>query len=160
MDENHIKFLNHLDKSEKAVNVVATWLASMGYDVSINELKRAKNHENWHENIDNGDIILKQRIEVKQLSVNFSSINDWPFKEKFIVCAKHSFDNVDNKPLVYIILNKDGTYAAVVYGNTNKYWYVESRQDNRYIDVWQQFYLCPLSYVKFIELNKNEYLFF
>jgi len=38
-------------------------------------------------------------------------------------------------------------------GTTREHWYVEQRTDKRYENYRQDFYLCPLEYVKFTEIS-------
>ena len=98
MDDNHKKFLSHLDESANAVHYIAKWLLNKGYNVQINAASRANSHEDWKAHVDSGDLFIQQRIEVKHLSCDFSSAETWPFGGKFIVCAKHSWDRAQPKP--------------------------------------------------------------
>ena len=144
----HDKFLENLRQSDGAVQSVAAWLERFGYTVTVNPLREAPAHERWQEFADRGDIVIEQRIEVKQISRAFTGPEDWPFGEKFIVCARHSFDRAKPKPYVYFIVSADGIHFACVNVDTSKKWYVEKRQDVRYGDYVQEFYLCPIDLVK------------
>jgi len=121
--------------------------------VQVNTAPILDDHKNWKSYADMGDISIAQRVEVKQLGVNFTNSDDFPFAPKFIVCARHAWDNARPKPYAYIILSKDSQTAAIVYGSTHEHWGVERRRDSRYVDFEQDFYFCPLSLVKFINLN-------
>jgi hypothetical protein len=99
--------------------------------------------------VDNGDLYINMRVEVKTLGITFTNRADWKFGDKFIVCAKHSFDNAKPKPYAYIIQSADLKHIAVVHSATCKQWYSEARKDSRYEDVTQDFYLCPIDLVKF-----------
>jgi hypothetical protein len=99
--------------------------------------------------VDNGDLYINMRVEVKTLGITFTNRADWKFGDKFIVCAKHSFDNAKPKPYAYIIQSADLKHIAVVNSSTCKQWYTEARKDSRYEDVTQDFYLCPIDLVKF-----------
>lgn len=156
MEDNHKKFLRHLDDSQAAVWHVARWLHSLGYNVAVNATAKAPNHESWEKYADSGDLEINQRMEVKKLSVDFTCKSDWPFGSKFLVCAKHAFDRATPKPHAYIILSKSGTHAAIVKKDTCKQWYVEKRKDSRYQDVEQEFYLAPLECVKFHRISEGE----
>jgi hypothetical protein len=152
MTENHSKFIGHLRESKAAVWLVAQWLNSKGYSVKVNPIREAPEHAKWEGYADDGDIEISQRVEVKRLSSEFTSAHDWPHGRHFIVCAKHSFDRAAPKPFAYVYLSKSGTSAAVVIGSTKGSWYAEKRRDQRYSDVYQTFYFCPLEHIKFISL--------
>jgi len=118
----------------------------------MNPSTLAKNHAERMEHIDGGDLFINMRIEVKTLGINFTSNKDWKFGDKFIVCAKHSFDIAKPKPYAYIIQSADLKYMAVVAASTSSEWYVEKRTDSRYVDYTQDFYLCPIDLVKFFKV--------
>lgn len=152
--DNHARFIEHLDESHTAVVKVAEWLSKMGNTVQIAGLHKRKLHEDWKAYADGGDLFIQQRIEVKRRSVDFTSRKDWPYGDKFIVCAKHSFDRAKQKPYAYLILNSSMTHAAVVkVASSRKQWTVEQKTDTRYPDTYRQdFYLCPIELVRFIKL--------
>lgn len=159
---NHDKFLSHLKSSDLAVWLVAKVLHGRGYSVEIPASSLAERHEDWKEHADSGDLYIwkgkeaKRRIEVKHLSVNFSCRKNWPFGEKFIVCAKHSYDRAAPKPHAYIIVSQDCKTAASVFGSSKDKWRVEQRHDSRYENVKQEFYFAPLELVKFFPLEKRQ----
>jgi hypothetical protein len=148
------RFRNHLEDSKNAVWQVARWLSDFGYPTQVNPTFVTPSYEDRLNFTDDGDIYINQRIEVKSLSADFTCAEDWPFKDKFLVCAKHSFDNAKPKPFMYIYLNKNKTHIAIVKADTKPLWYVEKRKDSRYDSVTQEFYLVPLSSVKFVGFNK------
>lgn len=148
-EANHAKFLAHLDQSNAGVYRVAMWLHSLGVPVSIPVAPRVAARSDWKDGADNGDLYIQQRIEVKQLSVQFTSQADWPFRDKFIVCAKHAFDRATPKPYAYVILSKDGNYAATVKTSSSARWRVEKRTDSRYEGVAQDLYFADLADVSF-----------
>jgi len=153
MTTNHEKFLAHLSDSQAAVWRVAMWLQKSGYSVTVSPLKYAKNRDEWKECVDDGDIYINQRVEVKRLGVNFSSEHDWPYHEKFIVCSKNSYDRAVPKPFAYICLSSDMGHVAIAMAKDSESWYVETKSDGRYENVSQEFYLSPLCKVKFMELK-------
>ena len=145
------KFLTHLDASTDGVLSAARWLNKRGYNVTIPPTSYAESYEDRLNHTDGGDLFINLRIEVKTLGITFSGRHDWKFGDKFIVCAKHSFDNAKPKPYGYIIQSADLQHLAIVNSNTFKHWYVEQRKDSRYEDVTQNFYLCPIDLVKFVK---------
>jgi hypothetical protein len=143
------RFAKHLSDSIADVWDVAQWLSSRGHSVTVNPTFIAPSHEEWEDYADGGDLFITQRVEVKRLSAEFTSAQDWPFKDKFIVCAKHAWDRAKPKPYAFIYLNKSKTHMAVVKGDTHKFWEVEQRTDKRYDSMTQSFYFCPLEKVVF-----------
>lgn len=143
------KFVKHLSESHEGVISAANWLNSLGYSVTIPPSTVSDSYENRMKHVDNGDLYINMRVEVKTLGITFTSRADWKFGDKFIVCAKHSFDNAKPKPYAYIIQSADLKHIAVVHSTTFKQWYSESRKDSRYEDVTQDFYLCPIDLVRF-----------
>ncbi len=120
--------------------------------MKVNAAPKAEKRSEWKNYADQGDIEISQRVEIKQLSAQFTGPDDWPFKPKFIVCAKHSWDRSVPKPYAYIVLSKDGMNAGIVMGHTNSEWTVEERTDTRYKNVKQEFYFCPMEHIKWVKL--------
>lgn len=149
--EQHERFLAGLERSEESVWLIARWLQSRGNHVKVNAASKADKPENWKSYSDHGDLEISQRIEVKQLTYDFTSAADWPFGREFIVCAKHSYDRSIPKPYAYIHVNPKGTHAAITLGQTAKHWTVKSVNDTRF-DRIQDCYLCPLEHIQWITL--------
>lgn len=150
--DNHQKFLEHLTASEETVAYVAKWLESMGYNVTIKPLRRSPTSKEWQEYVDDGDLEIRLPVEVKCISRNFTGRRDWPFGDEFIVCARHSFDRYQVKPLAYVIVSADHQCFAVVETRTFSQWKVVRRGDRRYGEQFsQEFYLCPLELVKWFQ---------
>ena len=143
------RFVKHLSESHEGVISAANWLNSLGYSVTIPPSTVSDSYENRMKHVDNGDLYINMRVEVKTLGITFTSRADWKFGDKFIICAKHSFDNAKPKPYAYIIQSADLKHIAVVHSSTFKQWYSEARKDSRYEDVTQDFYLCPIDLVRF-----------
>ena len=144
--------IQSLDESHDAVWKVARMLNDKGHAVKIPVTTKASCYAEWEDHADDGDLFIERRVEVKQLSADFTSAADWPYGEKFIVCARHSWDRAKPKPWCYIILSCSGTHAATVFDTTRQHWFVEERSDSRREDVRQQFYFCPLERVKFFRI--------
>lgn len=156
MKDNYSKFINHLDNSTVGVFTIAHYLYQNGIDVRIGGLRKRKKDQNYKDFQDDGDLFVyvdnfKHRVEVKNLSCDFTSDKDWPFKD-FIVCASHSYDYADKKPYAYFILNKNRTHVAVVKGETSSKWKRVTRKDSRYNEYKQEFYTCDLDLIKWIEI--------
>jgi hypothetical protein len=148
------RFRQHLEDSKFGVQVIADWFTMNGYAVRLPPVRVCKNHAEWKAFADDGDLFIESRIEVKHLGVDFTCREDWPFGEKFIVCAKHSWDRAQPKPQAYYVLNKQASHLAIVLGRTSNEWFVEERRDSRYDDVEQSFYFCPLDKVIFKNIHQ------
>ncbi len=153
MEENHKKFLSHLKKSSTGVFAAAGWLWRRGNTVTIRQHKLAPSHDQWKDYVDEGDLEVSFRAEVKHLQCEFTGSSDWPYTPYFIVCAKHAWDNAFPKPKMFIYLSKTMEYLAVVEQSSSCCWYVEKRKDYRYEGIEQECYFVPLDHVTFF---KNE----
>jgi hypothetical protein len=160
MDNNHKKFTDHLEESTDAVWFTAKWFWKRGHKVTIPPMSIAPDHEQWKRHADNGDLEVlindePKRIEVKQLGVHFTGLNDWPFRD-FMVCAKHSYDNADPKPAYYIILSNDRNAMAIIDTNRFEEWSTAVRSDSRYQNVGQEFYVCNPSNVTWRTIEEEQ----
>lgn len=153
MTTNHQKFTTHLAASVDAVWIAAKWLHSLGVDVLVKATHVAPDASKWEQYADSGDLEIiskrgnKKRVEVKQLSVNFTGPDDWPYKNEFIVCEANSFKRADPKPYAYLILSADGSTVAIVHSDTANFWSKVKRQDRRYEKIEQTFFLCPIEII-------------
>lgn len=165
-DTNHQSFLDHLRESYDAVWFVARWLWNKGLPVLIPVKREAKEHKDWKVYKDNGDIhILTDSgfdvAEVKRRFFDFTGMQDYLDKgyKDIMVCAKHSFDGADPKPVAYFILSHDYKACAIVrVAETRDKWTVRSVKDKRYQgrDAYQDAYFCPLDLVIFKGEKKND----
>ena len=152
-DRNNERFLRHLKDSQDDVWRIARWFSDKGYEVRIPATSYSKNYQDRLNHIDQGDLYVKfqreERVEVKGLSAQFTSKDDWPMGNTAIVCAKHSFDNADPKPFFYLLLSADKVHAMFIRSDTKEHWEVREYTDKRYESMRQRFYVCPLQYIKF-----------
>lgn len=151
-DRDHNRFVDHLNQSRHGVWLVADWLNRRGMDVTITANSVSKGYEDRMDHVDSGDLYINQRVEVKSLSAEFTSKNDWPFGKELIVCAKHSYDNATPKPYMYMLLSKDKTHAIIIMGRNHKKWTVKRYKDKRYENMEQDFYISSVDDVDFIKL--------
>jgi len=152
MNNNHQKFLQHLEESKVPVMVAGQWLNKLGYKVGLPPASAAEKHEDWEKHADSGDLTIELRVEVKHLSAEFTGKEDWPFRD-YIVCAKHSFDRANPRPYMYININKAMTHAGIVMGSHRQKWTAEPRTDRRYEGVAQECYIAPVDSVMFLALT-------
>ena len=155
-NENWEKYKSHLKKSSEGVWTVARYLFNQGYDVKVNATKIAPTRSQYYDYVDKGDIEISGKcdtkiIEVKNVSLEFTSHNDFPY-ETFIVCAKKAYDRHNDKPYAYVIVNKHRTHAITVTTDTYNMWKVEELKDKRYTNYKQLFYISKPQYHKIVEL--------
>ena len=155
--EDNRRFVKHLIASQQAVWEMAQWLSSLGKVVTIPPTYITPSYEARMNYVDEGDIYMsdergqeEKRVEVKHLGTQFTGADDWKFGENFMVCARHSFDNADPKPYLYIYLSKDKSHIATLKGDTHAEWFVKTYKDKRYEDMTQEFYICKTSLLKFM----------
>lgn len=152
-ERDNRKVVQHVRQSQDDVWRVARWLNNKGYEVRIPPTTYAKNYEDRLNHQDQGDLYVKfqkeERVEVKGLSTQFTSKNDWRFKDEAIVCAKHAFDHAEPKPFFYVLLSADKIHAMFIRSDTKEHWEVKEFNDKRYESMRQRFYVCPIQYIKF-----------
>lgn len=79
---------------------------------------------------DEGDMLFSGRIEHKVRAIDFTSRDDYPFST-VIVDEVEKVDKKSDKVFMYVLENKTGTHAAVVYGFTQSAWKVEEKYDTQ-----------------------------
>ena len=151
-DRDHARFVKHLNESKEGVWLVANWLNTKGFDVTVTANGVSKGYEDRMDFVDSGDLYINQRVEVKSLSAEFTSKDDWPFGKELIVCAKHSYDNAIPKPYMYVLLSKDKTHAIFIMGRDHGKWTVKKYKDKRYENMEQEFYISSVEDVVFSKL--------
>ena len=158
--KNHDKFLEHLEDSTDTVFICARYLHDKGETVTIKPMTKAETYGEWETHADTGDLEVQvdgipQRIEVKGISTDFVDASDWKFPD-FIVCAAHSWDKADPKPLAYFIFNRKRTHVAIVYGKDSSTWTKAGKYDRRYTEYAQEFYFSPLDKVVWRKTHLKE----
>ena len=154
-------FTKRFKESIKTVRMTATWLTSRGYkNVKVMESRIAPSYSQWREYVDNGDIYVgKHRVEVKGLGpkYKFTKSSEYPWKN-VIVCAKHSFDMANPKPVVYLLWNNDRTHVGCIPTSTYGDWYVRTIKDPKYPHS-QDFYVTDKKNMTILErFRKSEQL--
>jgi len=122
------------------------WLSEKGCNVQIAALHKAPTRGQASNFADLGDLEVMTRVEVKQLSADFTCRDDWPFPD-FLVCNKSAYDKASRKPRHFYYLNKAGTHVAWLdVRETREDWITVVRKDTTYNDVGgkpkEEFYAC------------------
>ena len=79
IEKNHPTFKKNLRASQRGVWDTAQWLGTFGMKVTVNPTQEADSYKNRHAFMDDGDIEISQKIEVKVLGDEFTGQHDWPF---------------------------------------------------------------------------------
>lgn len=79
---------------------------------------------------DNGDMMIFARIEHKVRNIDFTSRDDFPYKS-IIIDEVYKVNKKEDKVLMYVLENKAGTHAAVVYGCTYLQWKIKDTYDHK-----------------------------
>lgn len=158
-ERDHQRFVKHLNDSRYGVWLVADWLnENYKFDVKITANTVSNGYDDRMEHVDRGDLYISKpdkeemRVEVKSLSAEFTCKEDWPFGKQLIVCAKHSYDNSEPKPYMYVLLSNAKTHAIIIKGSDHDKWTVKTYPDKRYENMVQNFYISSVEDVKFIKL--------
>lgn len=97
---------------------------------------------------DDGDLMMQGRIEHKVRDLMFTCREDYPYPT-IIVDECRIEDAKSSDPVIaYVIENRDGTCAAVVYGWTRSRWERISRWD-QHRNRQRDFYVVDKSLVRF-----------
>jgi hypothetical protein len=153
MTEQHAKFQNRLRSSSNAVAVVASWLNRKGKHIEIPSMRISPTADQASDYLDGGDlyIIEKKRVEVKHLGINFTSADDWPFREIFIsnvAAVDRSFDQVS----AWVSVSQDMGYIAVVKPDSREHWYISEKKASNTGNV-ESYYATNIKHVQFIKIN-------
>ena len=150
-------FKERFSKSHDAVMLMARHFMLQGFDVTVSGVRCRPSREQWREFSDTGDLSIHTKIEVKQISAQFTGPHDWPFKD-FIVCGKESFDRAEKRgqvPCRYYILNPQGTHYGMIHvAGTRARWHEGGRMDGRRGEMGE-FYICAVSDVRWGAVNEK-----
>ena len=159
--QNLDRFNAHLTESRSSVNLFAAHMFKQGYKTEQPEERGTPNYDDRMAYRDDGDLFTRikgkrVRIEVKARgNIEFTCAADYPYPT-IMVCAAHSWEMADPKPWLYVILNRSRTVAAYIRGDTQPEWWVETKQDKRYINYSQRFYFAKLDCIcKWVRLGRD-----
>mgnify|MGYP003140581418 CR=1 FL=1 len=129
---NTRKFQKHLRESRDSVWKVAKSLFKQGFSPTVNYSQVMPEQEPWSSYVDDGDIYLNIKVEVKQRKrMSWTCREDFPYDTIF-VCAKASYQRSNPKPYAYICVDDDMSHCAVIYNGTFPEWEEFRMPDERY----------------------------
>ena len=100
------------------------------------------------------DTIERRRIEVKELTYDFTSHANWPHGNRFFVCKTRVWDEAKMRPFVFCYLNPAWTVFARLLASTSSAWWREEIKDGR-TEIVQETFVTTLDNVKFFPLAKG-----
>ena len=146
------EFVRLLNNSNDVVRMVASKLYKDGYNVRILPSLISPDAESRWDYVDDGDMEIIQRIEVKyKPEIDFKSIDDFPY-EDIIIDEAYKVDKKYTSTLfTYIIVNKSKTGYLIIPIWTKQHWFKETKFDRREKEN-REFYLINKKYVRYMEL--------
>ena len=113
MNLDHVDpdFVKDLKASNSGVICVSEMLSSAGMTVILKGLKVRPDVTQRVRYMDDGDLDLCFRIEVKHTNLEFTDY--WRFPT-IIVCDAHKIDRATRRPLGFIQLNRDMSHGLVI----------------------------------------------
>jgi hypothetical protein len=140
-------FLRDLAASRSAVTRFAQQMCDVGFHAEATPQETRPTAAVRMKYGDSGDLMLCGRVEHKVRDLNFEDADSYRYAT-VIVDEKYKVDRAVDPPLAYVIENRDGSCAAVVYGYTRPHWKVERRWDAKQ-DRECLFYTIDKKYVRF-----------
>ena len=149
MTKTHENFKSALLDSREPVVSVAEWLVTQGHDVKILENTVSPTLEERFEHMDDGDIEVRLRVEVKgRGSLDFDSVASFPFPT-VIVDEAYKIAKVHPKKLFgYAIVNKTKTGLLWIPASTKKHWVTTTKRDSKE-GMDKKFVECPKEYTTY-----------
>jgi hypothetical protein len=129
-------------------------LLSKGYNVKILPNRISPNKESRWEYVDDGDLELVLRGEVKHKpDIDFKSADEMPYLN-LIVDEVYKIEKKHKSSLFgYFIVNASGTGFIFVPGWTQQYWFKERHFDKREQEE-RNFYMVGKEHVKYYVINQ------
>jgi hypothetical protein len=140
----------------RALFAVARHFHLQGWTVEMPGFRAAPPADVFEDYRDEGDLFISQgdkryRIEVKTLSVEFTSAADWPFKEVFVT-RQEGVDRDGDSVFAYVSVNQSMTHMVVVRSSTKEHWCTKNVIDHLTKED-KPTAACPLEHVSFHELR-------
>jgi hypothetical protein len=145
---NHPGFQKRLRASGSAMVAVAAHLHAKGCSVEIRPIKVAATAGEAEHFLDDGDLIVRRRYEVKHRpDIDFTSALDWPHTD-MIVSRVGVVDRAGDDVAAYVIVNASMTYCAIIPYRTKPWWRKGNILASNTGNV-EDNYFCPLNQVIF-----------
>lgn len=154
-DESDALFLTRLEASKVAVRKVADWLIGRDAIVEVAEMRVRPSYDERHEFVDDGDLRLTIRAEVKNVSLSFTCRNDFPY-DNIIIDEAFKVDRIPKAQRYgWFIVNREVTHCAFVSRFSFPHWQRKRRFDSK-VQQELEFYICPKEEATFFALSVND----
>jgi hypothetical protein len=151
--KNDAVFTEALAKSRTVATNICRWLCDKGYSVvELEQRDRTCREDRW-DYVDDGDLLIRQRIEVKQRpELDFQGADDLPYPD-IIVDEVYKLDKVHKYGLhSYIIVNASETCCMVILAESRKHWFKRTVFDSKEKED-REFYFIPKQMVRFVKIT-------
>lgn len=154
-EESDALFLTRLEASKAAVGKVAGYLESVGAVVEVQETLVRPSYEERHQFIDNGDLRLTVRPEVKNVSLSFTCCDDYPY-DNIIIDEALKVDRIPKAQRYgWFIVSKELTHCAFVSWFSFRSWKTKLIFDSK-VGRKINFYICPKAEATFFALSTDD----
>jgi hypothetical protein len=127
--QSDASFKRRLKKSQDGVDATKVWFESRGHKIEKPKTRIRPSYEQRFEYMDDGDLLLiqekdgkevKRIIEVKTKSVDFDSVESYPYKDIVLdeVYKVNRLRKNKNRPVAYVLVNKSLTGALIIKWST------------------------------------------
>jgi hypothetical protein len=140
-------FFKDLSASRTRVTQRVAELCAIGLHAEMPPHEDRPHSDVRMEYADSGDMWVCGRVEHKIRELHFTNRADFPYPT-VIIDEQYKIDDKSDLPLAYVIENKQGTCAAVIYGWQRDLWRLERKWDRR-AGRYGTFYTIDKRYVRF-----------
>lgn len=152
--KDHKKFKELLEKSKESVWLIASHYTRLGHNVRILPTIVAPTKEQRWDYVDDGDIEIIFRIEIKNWNhIDFSSVDDIPYDDIIVDEAYKIEKEHSSKLFAYHIVNASQTGYLFIPASTKDKWFKGERFD-RIENRLAEFYLIPKEYVSYRKIEE------
>lgn len=148
------QFIAALSASDQCVSAVAAWLARHKRDVLVRPLIIRPSFDSRMEYLDEGDIEIRMRVEVKHRDMDFTCAADFPYRT-VIVGEKHKVERIPlGRWWGYVHVNRAMTHACIIFPHTAKYWITTTKYDRKDRGTLT-FLECPTERTWFVKIGEE-----
>lgn len=145
-------FRESLERSRVISDQVLNWLKSIGHHVTHLPQSTTPDRESRWQHTDQGDLVIRQRIEVKHWpNIDFKSFDDVPY-DNIIVDEAYKIQKPGGLSVhSYVIVNASADRAIIILSTTKKHWFTETKWD-RMENSQREFCFCPKEHCIIVRL--------
>lgn len=145
------QFVNDFLQSSQYVNLVAYWFSVNGISSRILPNMLRPEVGRRFDFMDNGDIEIHLKVEVKHRSIDFTSRDDYPYPT-ILIDEVYKVDKKSRDLYAYVILNERADTCIMIYKYTISKWRKVEKRD-RTAGEARMFYEVPKEFGIFMRLE-------